>query len=301
MKITPCVPIHLDILQKNNIKLFIKRDDLTHPLVSGNKWRKMKYNILEAKNLGFETLLTFGGAFSNHIHATAAVGQTFGFKTIGIIRGEAASISNSTLSSCIQMGMQLHFISRSDYKLKNNSDFQKQLVKKFGKCYIVPEGGTNTFAVKGCAEIITETIPQIDAKIDYWTVGCGTGGTASGMILGTKNKSKVIAFSALKGDFHKNDIKNLINDDKLNHWEVNTDYHFGGFARYKPELVEFINNFKKETNIQLEPIYNGKMLFGVFDLIKKGYFPRDSTIVAIHTGGLQGIKGFNERYGNLIS
>ena len=121
------------------------------------------------------------------------------------------------------------------------------------------------------------------------------------MILGTKNKSKVIAFSALKGDFHKNDIKKLINDDHFDNWEVNTDYHFGGFARYKPELVEFINNFKKETNIQLEPIYNGKMLFGVFDLIKKGYFPKGSTIVAIHTGGLQGIKGFNERYGNLIS
>ncbi len=301
MKITPIVLLELDVLKKHQIKLFIKRDDLTHPLVSGNKWRKMKYNIIEAKRQGFDTILTFGGVFSNHIHATAAVGKEFGFKTIGIIRGEENSISNNTLSSAKEMGMQLHFISRSNYRLKNEKSFQNELIRKYGHIYIVPEGGTNQFALSGCEEIITESILQIDTKIDYWTVGCGTGGTASGMILGTKNKSKVIAFSALKGDFHTNDIKNLINDDKFDNWEVNTDYHFGGFAKYKPELVDFINNFKMETNIQLEPIYNGKMLFGVFDLIKKGYFPRGSTIVAIHTGGIQGIKGFNERYGNLIS
>ena len=297
---TPLQPILEDFLKDRNISLFIKREDLNHPTIQGNKFRKLKYNLAEAKTENQTTLLTFGGAFSNHIYATAAAGAAFDFKTIGIIRGERIEPLNDTLQFAEANGMELHFINRSDYKRKNQVDFIKNLKDKFGDFYLIPEGGSNELAVKGCTEIVDE----IEMKYDYLCSPIGTGGTITGLIKGTKNTSQILGFPALKGgDFLIDDINELLKNEKAiyTNWELITDYHFGGYAKFKPELIEFINNFKTKHLIQLEPIYTGKMLFGIYDLIQKDYFPNHSTIIAIHTGGLRGIVGFNKRFGELIN
>lgn len=292
-------PLQEISLPDKNIRLFVKRDDLLHPHISGNKWRKLKYNLREMQRQGKETLLTFGGAYSNHIAATAAVGKKFQIKTIGIIRGEETKELNSTLALAKESGMQLVFVSRADYRKKSNLDFQEKLKKQFGKFYMLPEGGTNQFALPGCAEIISET----DIQADYWCVAAGTGGTAAGMIQGLKPNMQLLAFSSLKGDFLKEEISGLLNESEdsfKSNWSLQTDYHFGGYAKFRPELIEFINTFSQKYGIALDPIYTGKMFYGIFDLLKKGYFSDGSKIIAVHTGGLQGIQGFNQRYGNLI-
>lgn len=292
-------PVQEISLPDKNIRLFIKRDDLLHPHISGNKWRKLKYNLLEMQKQGKETLLTFGGAYSNHIAATAAAGKKFQIKTIGIIRGKEAKELNSTLAFAEESGMKLVFVSRADYRKKNNSDFHEKLKKQFGEFYLLPEGGTNQFALPGCAEIISET----DIQADYWCVAAGTGGTAAGMIQGLQSNMQLLTFSALKGDFLREEISGLLKESESSfksNWSLQTDYHFGGYAKFKPELIEFINTFSQKYGVALDPIYTGKMFYGIFDLLKKGYFSDGSKIIAVHTGGLQGIQGFNQRYGNLI-
>ncbi len=275
---------------KNEISLFVKREDLLHPYISGNKFRKLKYNFIEAKILSNNTLLTFGGAFSNHILAVAAAGKENGFKTIGIIRGEElrAKISdNPTLAKAQEFGMVFEFVSRENYRNKNNPDFIEKLTEKFGDFYLIPEGGTNEFAVKGCQEILTED----DADFDFICCAVGTGGTISGIIKSSKDCQKILGFPALKGDFLKEDIRKFANKDN---WELITDYHFGGYAKIDEKLIHFINDFYIKYNIPLDPIYTSKMTFGVIDLIEKEYFPPKSKILLIHTGGLQGINGMNE-------
>ena len=194
---TPLINIRESWMELAGVKLLIKREDLIHPQVSGNKWRKLKYNLIEARNRGATTLLTFGGAFSNHIYATAAAGKAFGFKTIGIIRGEKPQKLNLTLQFAIEQGMHLEYVSRSAYRDKNK--ILAELPFDFSTIYVLPEGGTNSLALKGCAEIITET--QNFQEIDFWTVSCGTGGTLAGMTTAVKDHQKAIGFSALKGDF----------------------------------------------------------------------------------------------------
>ncbi|HHH49516.1 MAG TPA: 1-aminocyclopropane-1-carboxylate deaminase/D-cysteine desulfhydrase [Saprospiraceae bacterium] len=296
---TPIQKIGNELLAKKNIQLFIKRDDLTHPQVSGNKFRKLKYNLFNARKQEYQQLLSFGGAFSNHIHALAAVGKLFDFKTIGIIRGERIEPLNNTLSFAEKAGMQLEFISRSDYRLKKEKTFQEKLFSKFGKSYLIPEGGTNLLAIEGAKEIVLEAVQQIDA--DYYCLACGTGGTTAGIIAGLQGKKQVLSFSALKGSFLQQDIYNLLKNYQPNpvydNWQVQNDYHFGGFAKWNMALIKFINDFKSQHQIPLDPIYTGKLLFGIFDLIKKDYFPAGTKILAIHTGGLQGITGFNQRFG----
>jgi len=293
--------LDFDLFETNNIRLYVKRDDRLHPFVSGNKWRKLKYNLLEAEQKEQKTLLTFGGAYSNHIAAVAAAGSEFDFKTIGVIRGEKVEPLNSTLSYATEQGMELHFVSRSDYKKRNEPDFIKKFEKKFGAFYHLPEGGTNQLALKGCSESIEEINNELGQCPDYVCTPCGTGGTIAGLISKADSKTHVLGFSALKGDFLKEEIKNLLNHFDSNHsknWSLNTDYHFGGYAKWTPELVDFIN--KMHSKIVLDPIYTGKMFFGIFDLLEKGYFKSGSTIVALHTGGLQGIEGFNQRFGQVI-
>jgi 1-aminocyclopropane-1-carboxylate deaminase len=278
------------------IHLFIKRDDLLNPQISGNKWRKMKYNLQEMHKQGKNTLLTFGGAFSNHIAAAAAAGKVYDFQTIGIIRGEELNASNATLSFAKENGMRFKFVSRSDYRRKNDVDFLEELKEEFGDFYVLPEGGTNGFALPGCAEIIEEIDAEISA--DYYCVACGTGGTIAGMISGLK-QGEILGFSALKGDFLQGEVEELLSRceiDAKKLFSINADYHFGGYAKFKPALIEFMNDFKRQFGIQLDPIYTGKMFFGIFDLVKKGYFEEGSTVVAVHTGGLQGIEGFRARY-----
>jgi 1-aminocyclopropane-1-carboxylate deaminase len=273
----------------NSISVQIKREDLIHPFVSGNKFRKLKYNLLQAKEENQETLLTFGGAFSNHIAAVAFAGKEKGFKTIGIIRGDELGskiAENPTLSFAQNCGMQLEFISREEYRLKSESSFLENLKAKFGSFYHIPEGGTNALAIKGCQEILTED----DAEFDYICCSIGTGGTISGIINSVLPHQKVLGFPALKGDFLKEEIHNFTQNEN---WELITEYHFGGYGKVNEALIGFINQFYTENQIPLDPIYTGKMVFGVIDLIKKNYFPAKSKILLIHTGGIQGIQGMN--------
>lgn len=280
---------HVDLYEKSGVSLCVKREDLIHTFVSGNKYRKLKYNLVEAKIQGFKILLTFGGAYSNHIAAVAWAGHNFGFKTIGIIRGDELidSIeSNPTLHFAKQYGMQFEFVSRESYRNKNTEDFNNGLKQKFDSFYLIPEGGTNPLAVKGCEEILTDE----DDLFDYICCSVGTGGTISGLVNASKQGQQILGFPALKDDFLQEDISKFVT--KTN-WKLITDYHFGGYAKINNKLISFINTFKSTYQIPLDPIYAGKMLFGIFDLIEKNYFPKGSKILAIHTGGLQGIEGMN--------
>ncbi|WP_396601970.1 1-aminocyclopropane-1-carboxylate deaminase/D-cysteine desulfhydrase [Algibacter sp. R77976] len=275
--------------KEKGVELFVKREDKLHAFVSGNKYRKLKYNLLQAEKTSYKTLLTFGGAFSNHIAAVASAGNIIGFKTIGIIRGEELQNKiedNPTLSFAKENGMQFKFVSREDYRNKTSEAFLNALNEEFGEFYLIPEGGTNNLAVKGCEEILTEK----DEAFDYVCCAVGTGGTISGLINCLKPSQQVLGFPALKGDFLKHDISKFATQTN---WELITDYHFGGYAKINAELVAFINQFKMDYKIPLDPVYTGKMLFGIMDLIDKGYFPKGSKILAIHTGGLQGIEGMN--------
>ena len=280
-------PINLD--PKFGVQLFVKREDQIHPFISGNKFRKLKYNLEEAKILGFKTLLSFGGAFSNHITAVAAAGKEFGLNTIGVIRGEELVEEiehNPTLKFAEQCGMQFKFVTREVYRNKTSVHFIEGLKAEFGDFYLLPEGGTNTLAVKGCEEILTEQ----DTDFDYICCSVGTGGTISGLINCSKPGQQILGFSSLKGDFLKEDIGKFV--EKKN-WQLITDYHFGGYAKINETLISFINEFKSNNQIPLDPIYTGKMMFGIFDLLEKGFFSKGSKILAIHTGGLQGVEGVN--------
>lgn len=275
----------LPITFPQGIQLYLKRTDLIHPTISGNKFHKLKYNLIEAQAQGATTLLTFGGAYSNHIAAVAAAGHECGFQTIGIIRGEELIdkvAGNSTLRQAQDNGMELHFISRSDYRRKADADFIQQLKSQFGAFYLIPEGGTNNLAVQGCEEILNE---EEKKDFDYVCCAVGTGGTIAGVINSSSDTQKILGFPALKGDFLFDEIRQWTT--RIN-WDLCLDYHFGGYAKTTPELLEFIQNFQQQTNLEIEPIYTGKMLFGIFNLIERGYFLANSKILAIHTGGLQG-------------
>jgi 1-aminocyclopropane-1-carboxylate deaminase len=275
----------------NGIPLTVKREDQLHPEISGNKYRKLKYNLLKAQKQQKNTLLTFGGAYSNHIVATAAAGKEYGFKTIGIIRGDELKdkvTKNPTLNFAQTCGMKFKFISRTDYRQKEEIFFTDALKKEFGDFYLIPEGGTNDLAVKGCEEILTKD----DTNFDFICTCVGTGGTIAGIINSAKAKQKIVGFSVLKGAFLEKEIQKYT---ALNNWQLITDYHFGGYGKIKPELITFINQFKEQTGIPLDPVYTGKMLFGIIDMIKKNRIDRKNKILVIHTGGLQGIKGINAK------
>jgi len=283
------IPTQKIQLSTNKVSVFIRREDLIHPFISGNKFRKLKYNLLQAKSQNQETLLTFGGAFSNHIAAVAFAGKEQGFKTIGVIRGDELRDKipeNPTLQFAQECGMQFKFITREAYRHKTEADFIENLKQEFGSFYLVPEGGTNEFAVKGCEEILTKE----DAEFDFVCCAVGTGGTISGLINSLLPHQKVLGFPALKGDFLKEDIRKFARKDN---WEVITNYHFGGYGKVNPELITFINQFYVENKIPLDSIYTAKMVFGVIDLIDKNYFSENSKILLIHTGGIQGNAGMN--------
>ena len=275
--------------KNRNIEVYIKREDLIHPFVSGNKFRKLKYNLAEAKKQNCKTLLTFGGAFSNHIAAVAFAGKSEGFKTIGIIRGDelADKIENNpTLKFASESGMQFEFVSRELYRNKTDDAFLNTLKLKYYNSYLIPEGGTNDLAVKGCTEILTEE----DKNFNYITCAVGTGGTIAGIIKSSLPNQQVLGFPALKGDFLQNEIRNFVT--KTN-WQLINGFEFGGYGKVTPELITFMNDFYAETQILLDPIYTAKMVFGVRTLIDNGFFPTNSKILLIHTGGIQGILGIN--------
>ena len=278
-------------IKNSTITLYIKREDLLHPFISGNKFRKLKYNLIQAKKENKDTLLTFGGAFSNHVLAVAAAGNANGFKTIGLIRGEeleAKIYDNPTLKKAQDFGMNFEFISRENYREKNTLNFKKYIKEKFGDVYVIPEGGTNDLAVKGCEEILSVE----DEKFDYICSAVGTGGTISGIINCSKSSQQVLGFPALKGDFLREDICSFVTKSN---WDLITSYHFEGYGKVSNELIQFINDFYKKYKIPLDPIYTAKMVFGVLDLVDKNYFPEHSKILMIHTGGLQGVDGMNKK------
>jgi len=287
----PIQPISHAEAVKRGIDLRILRLDQTHPEISGNKWFKLKYNLLEANKAGYTQLLTFGGAYSNHIHAVAGAAQLFGFQSIGIIRGEEHRELNPTLTYAKERGMILKYVDRESYRQKTDKLFIEKLEMEFGEFYLIPEGGTNKLAIKGAAEIVD----FFTEEFDYYCLPVGTGGTIAGLITGLQNQGRIIGFSALKGSFLTKEVSELMethSTDSFINWEINNDYHFGGYAKIKPELLEFIKEMESDHGLLLDPVYTGKMLFGVIDLIKKEIIPPGTKVLAIHTGGLQGRAGF---------
>jgi 1-aminocyclopropane-1-carboxylate deaminase len=278
-------PFHYE---PGNIELYIRQLAKYEPIAGGNKLFKLKYNLQKARECGKTKILTFGGAFSNHIAAVALAGKIEGFETLGIIRGEQISISNVTLSRASCDGMQLIFVSREDYRRKNDSDFLSALVQDIDSYFIIPEGGANADGVKGCIEILGET----DSSFDYITVCCGTGTTAAGIILSMQPHQKLLGFSILRDQgFMEKEIQNWIDifqpTQRLPLWEINHDFHFGGYAKSNAELDAFCKNFQNKTGVAIEPVYTGKMFWGLEELIEEGYFKTDTKVLSIHTGGLQ--------------
>jgi 1-aminocyclopropane-1-carboxylate deaminase len=281
------------LLEEKGVELAIKRLDLVHPTVSGNKFFKLKYNLDQAVSMGFDTILTFGGAFSNHILATAQGAKASNLKSIGIIRGDEIRPLNPTLAQAVALGMQLHFVDRATYRMKKEVEFLNTLEEKFGQYYLIPEGGTNALAIRGTAEIMGIA----DRKFSHITTCIGTGGTFSGLYASLFLDQNLLGFSALKGEFIHQEINDLIERYQLSSsgaYKIFTNYHFGGYAKYTQELIDFIWWFYEKFGIVLDPIYTGKMAFGIWDLIQKDHFLPGSKILMIHSGGLQGNVGFTQ-------
>jgi 1-aminocyclopropane-1-carboxylate deaminase len=272
-----------------NAQVSLKPDYLIHPTVSGNKYRKLKYNLEKVRSEHHKGILTFGGAFSNHIAATAAAGQALNIPTVGIIRGEELASKaelNATLSYAKSCGMHLEFVTRSVYKEKTDPEYLNSLLEPFKNFYILPEGGSNGLAVKGCEEILT----QKDQAFDIICCAVGTGGTIAGLINASLPSQKIIGFPALKGGFLNEDICKFATQSN---WELWDSYHFGGYAKVDSKLITFMNHFKATYNIPLDPVYTAKMMYGIFEAIQIGRISKEAKVLAIHTGGLQGIKGMN--------
>jgi len=284
-------------LEGKSLEVWVKRDDLIHPHIMGNKWRKLKYNIEQAKKEGKTGLLTFGGAYSNHIAATAACANENSMKSIGVIRGDELNPeSNPTLRFAARQGMEFKFVSREEFRvLKKEPDIFNQ---EFQDYYILPEGGTNHLAIAGCEEVVEE----INTEFDYLLTALGTGGTMAGLLKGMKGNGELIGVSSLKGAFVHEEFRSLLEANNISYtnYQLLDNYHFGGYGKVTDELIDFINDFKSKTGIQLEPIYTGKMVFAFLDLVKKGIFKKNSKIILLHTGGLQGISGFNEKLGKKV-
>ena len=271
-------------IQYNEIDILVKRDDLLDPFISGNKWRKLKYNIADARKLRKTHLVTFGGAYSNHILATAAAAARDGFKSTAFVRGEP--VENEVIMLCGLFGMELIFVSRTEY-------LQKTLLFEthFGNnstAYFIDEGGAGVLGAAGCAEIIQE----LPLDVDHIFCAAGTGTTAAGLLNGlvaANHKAQLHVVPVLKGgDFLKAEIAKLTSTID---YSLHTDYHFGGYAKSTPELVDFIRRYTQSTGILIDPVYTAKMFYAIFDLINNKVIDKSSTILAIHTGGLIGIFG----------
>jgi 1-aminocyclopropane-1-carboxylate deaminase len=280
---SPLQVVDDDRLARRDVRLYLKRDDLIHSDVPGNKWRKLKYNLRCASDEGHRRLLTFGGAYSNHIRATAAAGYYCGFSTIGVIRGEEHLPLNPVLTDAARFGMHLTYMDRAAYRSKTSPEVGASLRAGFGDFYLIPEGGSNELAVRGCAELPSE----IREPFDVICCACGTGGTLAGIAVGLQPGRRAIGFSAVKGGgFLRQDVacfQKAYARPTMN-WSIETDYHFGGFARRNAELDCFIGDFRDRHGLELDWVYVAKMLSGVFSLVSAGKFVRNTTIVAVVTG-----------------
>ncbi len=291
--------IHEPAAAARGVRLLLWRDDLVSPDLPGNKARKLKYNLLEARRQGHGRLLTFGGAYSNHLAAVAAAGRRHGFATVGLVRGEAVPPLNPTLTRCVADGMALHYLDRATYRRRFEPGFLADMQEAFGPAYLLPEGGTNLLALKGMAELVAEIRQQV--AFDALAVAVGTGGTLAGLLTGLAGTESAVGVAALKGGgFLRTDIDALTRaatGQVFTNYLLATDYHFGGYAKYAVDLLAFIQLFEARHGVLLDPIYTGKLLFGVLDLMEKGHFRPGSTVVAVHTGGLQAWAGWRERFG----
>jgi len=291
-KDSPVQHIVSECLKKRNIRLSIKRDDLLHPLISGNKWRKLKYNLQYMQATNKTQLLTFGGAFSNHIHACAGAGKLFNIKTHAIIRGPNLDINNPTLQFAKQCSMDLHAITRIEYKQRQDPDYLTQLQARFPHAYIIPEGGSNTYALAGCAEL-AKSLPEHD----YLVCPTGSGGTLAGLIEGSLETTQLLGVAVLKqAEYLNKEITALSKKAaQQSNWQLLTQFHDGGYGKFTRELWQFCQTMQQQYNLPLEPIYSGKMMYALWQLIEQDYFASGSHIMAIHTGGLQGLDGLKYR------
>lgn len=272
------------MFEQAGVRVLIKREDLNHPFVSGNKWWKLKYNLEEAKRQDKKTLLTFGGAYSNHIYATAGAACDLNLKCIGVIRGEETLPLNDTLAFAKKNNMQFHYVSRTAYRKKSEPEFIEDLHEQFGDFYMIPEGGTNALAVKG----VTEFAHTLGNDFDYLCCAVGTGGTMAGLINGLKGRKEVIGFPVLKGGgFLKGEIEKFIVSD-YGKWTLLQSYHHGGYAKSTDVLARFITSFYDNYGIGLDHVYTGKLFYGVIEEIRLGHFKKGSTLLILHSGGLQG-------------
>lgn len=285
---SPVEQIFDPLFIEKKVQVFMKRDDLIHPFISGNKWRKLKYILQKAEQEKKDHLITFGGTWSNHLLATACAAAKFGFKSTGIVRGE--KVSNTLLTFCKLFGMDLKFTDRESYRDK------KALFSRFSSgdqnTLFIDEGGTGIEAVKGCSELVEE----LDMDYDHIFCACGTGTTAAGILNGLSQNNSKTSFHAVpvlkNGEFLREDIRQYLT--KNIDFQLHTDYHFGGYAKTTQELIRFIKDFPASTGIMIDPVYTGKLLYAVYDLIRKDLFEEGSTILVIHTGGLFGLLGMLE-------
>jgi 1-aminocyclopropane-1-carboxylate deaminase len=281
-------------LAERGIELYIKRDDLlclpAYPgdcSFSGNKWHKLKYNIFNAQQWQLNTLLTFGGPFSNHLAATASAGALFGFKTIGVVRGERIEPLNPTLAHCLRCGMELQFWERSRYRQRDDETLIAELGAKYPRAAIIPEGGSNYLGVLG-AEQISKDIQAQCPDVSVIAAACGTGGTLAGMIRSCSPPCEIWGFPVLKGNFMQQEVENLINGQGKAPWKIIEGYHFGGYGKWNQQLLDFMRQMQQDYDLPLEPIYTAKLLYGVLDQLSKNEIPNGSKIVVLHSGGLQG-------------
>lgn len=264
------------------------REDLNHPLLQGNKFWKLKYNIEEVLKSPSNTLLTFGGAYSNHIHACALAGKLNSIQTIGVIRGEEPKTYSPTLQFARDQGMKLHFVSREAYNRKNEPNYIETLHTQFGPFHLVPEGGSNALGLKGCEE----WGKQLANTADIYCLAAGTCCTAAGIakaLLYTQPGAEIWAFSALKNGSFLKDEAEYITHMALPNLHVITDYHLGGYAKYSTELLHFIRQMKSEHNLPLEQVYTAKTVFGLLEMAANNRIPINKRVCFIHTGGLQGL------------
>lgn len=287
---TPVQLINDDLFDKAAVRVFVKREDLNHPYISGNKWWKLKYNLQEALATSHKTVLTFGGAFSNHIFATAAACNELQLKSIGVIRGEKTEPLNTTLQFAADKGMHLHFVSRAEYRNKTDKVFLESLKNLYGDFLLVPEGGSNLNAVKGCKEFAESELNGV--AFDYLMLAVGTGGTAAGILCGLEKHRQMIGVSVLKnGAFLNEEVLTMANTFSGNVYEnfkLLTSYDHGGYAKVTPALKDFIIMMREKHNLPLDPVYTGKMMYALYKEVADGKFKRGSAILALHTGGMQG-------------
>jgi 1-aminocyclopropane-1-carboxylate deaminase len=292
----PCDLLLHPLLDQSQVEIQVLRLDQVHPEVTGNKLYKLHYNLQQALNQNYPQVLTFGGAYSNHIYATAAAAKEVGLASVGIIRGELLDAQNPTLSYARSAGMTLLGITREHYREKSQSAFLESLRKQFGDFYLIPEGGTNALAIQGTCEILTAS----HSSFSHVLTPIGTGGTFAGVASSLLPHQQLLGISALKGEGIREEMTDLLNTSSIQSkgsLEVLTQYHQGGYAKWTTELIDFIHWFWDAFGIPLDPIYTGKMAFACWDLLQKNYFPPGSRILLIHTGGLQGNRGFTQRTG----